>query len=122
MALKALVDSILATKHEIVQTRRLAIMTGTVLSMHLSWGPVTQLYSRTFFFLDRVGVVNKLLGGCNRGGLERAPFLARSSMPRAQGRNLAALEWGGDSDGLGRQRHWLGGGHTMQVAPEYAHE
>ncbi len=39
-ALNALVDSILAAKHGRVQARRLASVAGTVLSMHLPWGPV----------------------------------------------------------------------------------
>ena len=40
-ALKVSVDVILAARHGRVQARILASVTGTVLSMHLSWGPVT---------------------------------------------------------------------------------
>jgi hypothetical protein len=40
-ALKVLVDSILSARHGRFQARKLASLTGTVLSMHLSWGPVT---------------------------------------------------------------------------------
>ncbi len=40
------VDSILAARHGRVQARKLASVTGAVLSMHLSWGLVTQLYAR----------------------------------------------------------------------------
>jgi len=59
VALKALVDSILAATHGRVQARRLASVTGTVLSMHLSWGPVTQLYSRYLYALiDSVWSLN----------------------------------------------------------------
>ncbi len=51
VGLKALVDSILAAKHGRVQARRLASVVGTVMSMHLSWGPVTQLYSTHVYTL-----------------------------------------------------------------------
>ena len=43
-ALKASVESILAARQGRVEARRLASVTRTVLSMHLSWGPVTQMY------------------------------------------------------------------------------
>jgi hypothetical protein len=45
------VDSILAARHGRVQARKLASVTGTVLSMHLSWGHVTQLYTRHLYVL-----------------------------------------------------------------------
>ena len=50
-ALKASVEGILSSHHGRVQARSLESVTGTVLSMHLSWGPVTQLYSRHFYAL-----------------------------------------------------------------------
>ena len=34
-----------------VQARSVARLTGTVISMHLSWGPVTQLYTRHLYAL-----------------------------------------------------------------------
>ena len=40
-ALKASVEGILSSRHGRVQARSLASVTGMVLSMHLSWGPVT---------------------------------------------------------------------------------
>ncbi len=45
------VDAILAARHGRVHTRRLASVTGTVLSMHLSWGHVIQLYTRHLYAL-----------------------------------------------------------------------
>ncbi len=45
------VDAILAARHGRVQARKLASVTGTVLSMHLSWGPVTQLYTLHLYVL-----------------------------------------------------------------------
>ncbi len=44
-ALKVSVESILAARQGRVLARKLASVTGTVLSMHLSWGLVTQLYT-----------------------------------------------------------------------------
>jgi len=44
-AIKVSVDSILAARHGRVHPRRLASVTGTVLSMYLSWGPLTPLYA-----------------------------------------------------------------------------
>ncbi len=50
-ALKVSVESILAAKQGRVHARKLASVTGTVLSMHMSWGPVTQLYTRHLYAL-----------------------------------------------------------------------
>jgi hypothetical protein len=44
-------DAILASRHVRVQARRLASVTGTVLSMHMSRGPVTQMYTRHLYAL-----------------------------------------------------------------------
>ncbi len=45
------VDSILSARHGRVQARMLASLTGTVLSMHVTWGPVTRLYIRHLYAL-----------------------------------------------------------------------
>ena len=50
-ALKRAVDALLSARHGRVQARRLASVTGTVLSTPLSWGPVTQLYTRHLYAL-----------------------------------------------------------------------
>jgi hypothetical protein len=50
-ALHALVDSILSAKGGRVQARKLASLAGTVISMKLAWGAVTQLYSRHIYML-----------------------------------------------------------------------
>ncbi len=47
----ASVDAIVSARHGRVQARRLASLTGTVMSMHLSWGPVTQLNTRHLYAL-----------------------------------------------------------------------
>ena len=45
-ALKVSVDSVVASRHGRVQSRKLASVTGTVLSMWLSWDQVTYSYAR----------------------------------------------------------------------------
>ena len=50
-ALMASVGRTLSAHKERVVARSLARITGTVLSMHLSWGPVTQLYTRHLYAL-----------------------------------------------------------------------
>ena len=65
-ALKVSVDSILAARQGRVQARRQASVTGTVLSMHLSWGLVTQLYTKPLC-LDQLRVDVELLGGVDGG-------------------------------------------------------
>ena len=71
--LKLAVDELLSARHGRVLARKLASVTGTVLSTHLSWGPVTQLYSRHLYalinsvwslnhwFVLTEGAVNELL-------------------------------------------------------------
>ena len=81
MALKALVDSILAAKHRRVQARMLASVAGTVLSMHLSWGPVAQLYSRhVHALIDSIWALNCWVVVTEEARNE-LHFLARSSTP-----------------------------------------
>ena len=57
--LKVSVESILAARQGRVHARILTSVTGTVLSMHTSWGPVTQLYTRHLYALmNSVGSLN----------------------------------------------------------------
>ncbi len=48
-ALREAAEGLAGARHGRVQARRLANLIGTVLSMHLSWGPVTQLYTRHLY-------------------------------------------------------------------------
>ena len=50
-ALQTLTDSILSARGGRAQARKLASLAGTVISMRLTWGPVTQLYSRHIYVL-----------------------------------------------------------------------
>jgi hypothetical protein len=45
-ALKASAKAILSSKGFRVQARKLASLVGTVISMKLAWGPISQLYTR----------------------------------------------------------------------------
>ena len=45
-ALREAAEGLVGARHGKVQARRLASLTGTVLYVHLSWGPITQLYTR----------------------------------------------------------------------------
>ena len=65
-ALRVSVDAILAAWHGRVQARILASVTGTLLSMPLSWGLVTQLYTRHRYALINSVVSLKLLGCFDR--------------------------------------------------------
>ncbi len=51
-ALMASVGRTLSAQKGRVVARSLASITGMVLSMHLSWGPVTQLYTRHLYALS----------------------------------------------------------------------
>ena len=120
-ALRVSVDSILAARQGRVQARKLASVTGTVLSMHLSWGPVTQLYTRHLYALINSvvslncwvvlteEVANELTF---RQKLPRLIFEG-AIWPPTEG---VAIRMASDASDIG----W--GGHTMQGAPEYAHE
>jgi len=123
-ALKLAVDSILSAMHGRAQALMLASVTGTVLSTHMSWGPLTQLYSRHLYALiNSVMSLIQLLGCVDGGSKKRAPFYF--------GKVCLASDL---RDPFGRQRAgsrfaWRqmpatsdGGGHTLQSAPEYAHE
>ena len=50
-ALREAAEGLVGARHGRVQARRLASLTRTVLSMHLSWGLVTQLYTRHLYAL-----------------------------------------------------------------------
>jgi hypothetical protein len=43
------VESILNSHNGRVQARKLANIVGTIISMKLAWGPVTQLYTRNLY-------------------------------------------------------------------------
>ncbi len=44
-------DALLAAREGRVHSRKLARLIGTVISIKLTWGPVTQLYSRHLYDL-----------------------------------------------------------------------
>jgi hypothetical protein len=50
-ALHLLVSSVLSSKGLRVQARKLASLVGTVISMKLAWGPITQLYTRNLYHI-----------------------------------------------------------------------
>ncbi len=50
-ALQSKTDAILAARGGRVHAKKLSSLTGTVISMKLSWGPVTQLYTRHLYAL-----------------------------------------------------------------------
>ena len=50
-ALREAAEGLVVARHGRVQARRLVFLTGTVISMHLTWGPVTQLYTRHLYAL-----------------------------------------------------------------------
>jgi hypothetical protein len=49
--LKALFGLIISSKGVRVQARKLASLVGTVISMKLAWGPITQLYTRNLYHI-----------------------------------------------------------------------
>ena len=66
-ALKVSVESILVARQGRFHARRLRSVTGTVLSMHLSMSPMTELYTRHLYSLYQLGHITKLLGDPNGG-------------------------------------------------------
>ena len=50
-ALKASAELILYYKGVTVQARKLASLVGTVISMKLAWGPITQFYTRNLYHI-----------------------------------------------------------------------
>ena len=120
-ALRISVDRILSARHRRVQARKLASVTGTVLSMHLSWGPVTQLYTRHLYALiDTVVSLNCWVVLTEEAenellfwqGLSRLRFEGDIWPPTGG----VSVRMASDASDFG----W--GGHTMQGAPEYARE
>jgi hypothetical protein len=56
--LKASIGLILSSKNVRVQARKLASLVGTVVSMKLAWGPITQLYTRNLYHINNVLSLN----------------------------------------------------------------
>ena len=50
-ALKVSVESILSARQGRVQARKMVSVTGAVLSMHMSWGPMSHFYTRHLYAL-----------------------------------------------------------------------
>jgi hypothetical protein len=50
-ALKPKTDAILSARGGRMQARKLSSLTGTIFSMKLAWGPITQLYTRHLYAL-----------------------------------------------------------------------
>ncbi len=112
-ALMASVGRALSAHKDRVIARSLASTKWTVSSMHLCWGPVTHLYTRHLYALINTmwtlncwvvmteGAINELLFG--RGSPE--------AQTQVRGPHLAADWRGFDSDGVGRERLWLGRPH-----------
>ena len=50
-ALQAKADGIIAARVGKIQARKLSSFTGTVISMNLAWGPITQLYTMRLYAL-----------------------------------------------------------------------
>ena len=115
------VESILAARQGRVQARRLASVTGTVLSMHLFWGPVTQLYTRHLYALiNSVGSLNCWVI-LTEEAVNELTFWQKLPRLRFEGSiwpptEGVAIRMASDASDFG----W--GGHTMQGVPEYAHE
>ncbi len=120
-ALREAAEGVAGARHGRVQARRLASLTGTVISMHLSWGPVTQLYTRHLYALINSvpslncwvaltdGALNELIFW---QGLPRTRFEGDIWPPTAG----IAIRMASDTIDFG----W--GGHTLEDAPQYARE
>jgi len=120
-ALKVSASVLRSARNGRMQARNLARLTGTVVSMHLSWGPVNQLYTRHLYAL-----INSVLSlncwvvlkeeASNElsfwHGLPRLAFEG-SILPPTAG---VSVRMASDANDIG----W--GGHTMQGAVEHAHE
>ena len=48
---RVVADDILGSKGVRAQARKLASLVGTVISMKLTWGPITQLYTRDLYHI-----------------------------------------------------------------------
>jgi len=120
-ALKVSVESILAARQGRVQARRLASVTGTVLSMYLSWGPATQLYTRHLYALIYSVGSLKCWVILIEEAVNELTFWQKLPRLRFEGNIWPPTEgviirMASDANDFG----W--GGHTMQGVMEYAHE
>ena len=120
-ALRESVEGLLGARNWRVQARRLASITGMVLSMHLSWGPVTQLHTRHLYAL--INSVRSLNGWVTLTEGAMNELLLWQGLPRdkVEGKILPAPEvisirMALDAITIG----W--GGHTIENAPQYARE
>jgi hypothetical protein len=117
-ALREVAEGLVGARHGRVQARMLASLTGTVLSIHLSWGPVTQLYTRHLYALINSmrslnrwvtlteGAMSELLFW---QGLPRIRFVGEIWPPTAE----ISIWMESDANNFG----W--GGHTTEDAPQY---
>ena len=114
------VESILTARQGRVQTRRLASGTGTVLSIHMSWGPVTQLYTRHLYALiNSVGLLNCRVILTEEVVNELTFWL---KLPRLRFEDNIWPPTEGDAIRMASDAIDMGwGGHTMQGVPENAH-
>ncbi len=102
-ALMTLVGRALSAYNGRVVPRSLASITGTVLSMHLSWGPVTHLYSMHLYALINFVWTLNCWVVLTEGATNELLFL--EGAPQTQVRRPdSAADWKGvDSDGIGRE-------------------
>jgi hypothetical protein len=115
------VERVLDGRKKRVLLRTLVSITGTVLSMRMCWGHVTQLYTRHLFALINSywslnywadlteGAINELLFW---QGLPRARFVG-PIWPPTEG---VSIRLASDASDFG----W--GGHTLEGVIQYAHE
>ena len=115
----ALMERMLSSRHGRVQALSFSSVTRTVLSMQLSWGPVT-LYSRHLYALiNSVWSLN-----CGVVLTEEAvnELLFKKELPRLrlEGSVLSPVE--GISIWIASDANAFGWGRTMQGAPKYSRE
>ena len=120
-ALQASVSAILAVRGGRVQARRLASLVGTVISMGLAWGPVTQLYSRHLYSV--INAVSSLNCWVEISKEAAEELLFWQQLPRLRFEadiwpctTGLAVRVATDASDMG----W--GGHAMTGLPETAHE
>ncbi len=120
-ALNMSVESILSARHGRVLACRLASLIWTVQSMHLSWGPETQLYARHLYALiDSAVSLNGWVVLTEEVVNELTLWL---ELPRLRLEGTIWPPHGGGHHPDGVERHRFGwGGHTMQGVMEYAQE
>jgi hypothetical protein len=120
-ALKVSAGVLLSARSGRVQARNMARLTGTVISVHLSWGPVTHLYTRHLYALiNSVVSINCWVELTEEAtnelsfwhGLPRLEFEGSIWPPTAG----ISVRMASDANDIG----W--DGHTMQGVMEHAHE